>query len=462
MLQLLERIAAQNKHQERKRRARPQPRNGQSLHLPPELITCILQNLPGTARSEEDHADSTSRAIASACLVCWAWYSFGTPLLYHHPMVNTRTLPLLARTLAKCPPLCALIRGLHVEQHTTIQGNAHYIDWFTPRKRKQSQDNFLAHLFRILHLSPSLESLSASFVFYNRPRLPMDIKTGPWVTSRLRFLSVSSRDTLDFVFTNLAFPLLEVLCLINPTLDKVLELHPQPRVHTLCIRQSFCSPESSNLDIANLRRLFPNLRTFEFFGCLGNLYRPISPRKDTPHLDQLCFMEAYGVLRPDSWKNYLSTVKARELTLGVLREYNEPLATWQIPRSIESLTLVVKLVDLYDVAPVPSVQPLKYVLQLLRNNARDVGTSPLQRLQIWIERSFEEDLMVEGLEYALDAIKDFCRSRRIGVEVKDVCERTSRFVISTEILIATVAIHQWIVDRMDPRKFSGLTGKNGR
>ncbi len=432
-----------------------------SLRLPPELVRYTLQNFTGITDEDRGLEYRLSvRTITSACLVCHHWNSIATPLLYLHPKIGrVYSLRLLAHTVTTSPPLSDLVRSLVISLDGFHQagGGAYYVTrWRSVQNSQQveNEDHLMTFVFRILHACSSLENLYATFMLFSSSSLAIGLNTmkGPWITSRLRSLTVNLRVTLDLIFTNLAFPLLEVLYLIYVPFERDLKFHPLPRVHSLRILGDAIHPITSGLDGPALRRLFPSLRTYDILQG-----KPYSPVKDVVvssnlgHLDHLCLLDTSGVHPFYTWAEHLVTMRARDLTLGVFKDWTgyrrdlllelitgsqreeEPhndhpsIESWVLPPSVEHLTL---LVDLVVGQTSISLVPLERILQFLEKNAENNALFSLRKLRIVVIKVVRPQsvLPMEGYRDTpvVQAISGFCNVHQIRVEIGEQCKFNPR------------------------------------
>lgn len=415
--------------------------------LPPELILYTLQTLAAVENAAQPKTHSAAyisdspfqsldyRPLASACLVSKTWYLVGCTVLYNYPHLrNLQDLKIFLSTVEGSPRLAELVKGLTVLDQCLIPSRPRLIPWnsIVPRRKRtpqhrKDQDRTITKVDRILKTCPNLTGLGIEiWPGWDMPEPVIDTSNGPWVTTRTRFLSIILRNTFDLAFTHFAFPFLEVLCLVTTCINNDVELHPLPRVHTLRVYQQMVNSQRSNLDSATIHRLFPNLRNLELFG--KDLIFPGKNIEVSPqilHLDRQCFVVGEGTSAFVKWREYLSTVKSRELVIGVLHQRNKTLDNWRFPQRVESLTLILKLVstESADNSASPSIWPMLRLVEALHYNAPYLRASSLRRLTIWIERRKEWECgLPEEYEKVSGVIAAFCELHGIQLDIREVCE----------------------------------------
>jgi len=256
--------------------------------LPPELLIPIFENtvhqhylhafhhMSTTAIVDHDRVVVSNARIAQRQLlqvirVCRHWCDVGRITLYSRTfLTTTKQVKLFARTIYASPYVASLVRGIFVVDPDAVYTNK---AWFRKRIKERSKNVRVTRelLIAALQACPSVDSfVTASQDKIVPSILPIDkhfqdiSRIGHALRTLMLCGSVSSwivRNPIPFLSPDISLPALEVLVLREVCFPPEYSFPTLPRLHTLCISDSFLYPVPGILSLSGSQ--LPSLTTVD-------------------------------------------------------------------------------------------------------------------------------------------------------------------------------------------------------
>ncbi|KAI0081037.1 hypothetical protein K474DRAFT_1704314 [Panus rudis PR-1116 ss-1] len=414
-----------------------------SPSLPPELIYAIIDHLPSpnilwvTAHIFGAHEDTYQwiAILCNLCLVARAWYAVASARLYGTLITRSaERIHLLQRTLRDRPSLGSFTVSLHILNMSYDRENLQGVsaaDELEGRVKDYGPST-LQSIRDILSICSNLEKLTMIHV----GNAHLIFNTAATAQFTFRKLTIVYQCT----FRNSGNPH------IVPYVPSVKDL----TLRRLSIAPPLLPPSYLTSDLHTLRLIFVTNNRFPIadaalshLGTMSNLRKlvmahvhnisyigdyPIVPCP--PCLDELAMIGAGEVGIFGNWVTRGVTPNAdalsslRHLTLGPVSYFDTFLQTWILPTNLESLTLIVRMTDSYDV----TVQGIKNNITSflsLPPNISIMSSNRWKRLELALTRMHIHDSQdpeiiahVELLDAAIKSFEELLVRHRIRNVIK--------------------------------------------
>ena len=354
--------------------------------------------------------------IRNAILVPRSWRAVGTEFLYQHIVITSpRRYRLLSRTLEKSPHLSCYVQSTFVadiRMEPSFPMNL-------LRQQDRVPERIQPHLSSIFQYCTYLDKLFLSLQHPLSDRVASEWLQRPPITSRLRYLTLSGR-TLMSTFSHLSLPLLEILCLRAFTFqheDTV--VFPQfPKLHTLQLART--------TDWKSYHRIFASITALPSLTCLelyendyqSSLAANEYTLPDFPHLQTLKAFGTYEyILFSTRWVESPTLGRIRHLGVGVADNGYDSLDEWEIPPTLESLSVAMRL-DLPNTSH-PQEKPLRYLLGFLRRNSAAIALGVFKEVVILgLTWHSNDPWSQQPIRAVIQDIEEFCFPLRVRVILK--------------------------------------------
>lgn len=351
--------------------------------------------------------------LLNTALVCHTWYSAAMEALYRNPILASyKQYRLFSRTLRKTPRLASYIRTAFVFDIQTAKPFPFNL------MHQEDRDPERVHT-HLSHIFQSCSSLGRLFIQLHHPL--SEIMASHWlgqpsITFQLRYLTLSGK-MFTSTFSQLSLPLLEVLCLngFNFGLHHSTVFPPFPRLHTLQLTRTTGWQAYHRL-YGSIVAL-PALDSLELYE--NDYQSSLAANEYTlPHFPHLRRLYAFGtyeyILFSTLWVTSPTLKQVRELGVGVADNGYDSLDEWEIPPTLELLTVAMRL-DLPDKSN-PQERPLQYLLAFLQRNSGPIARGVLKKVVILgLTWHVDDPWRKEPIQTILREIKSLCNPLRVEV-----------------------------------------------
>ncbi|KAJ3488903.1 hypothetical protein NLI96_g2529 [Meripilus lineatus] len=336
--------------------------------------------------------------LLNTALVCHTWYSAAMEALYRNPILASyKQYRLFSRTLRKTPRLASYIRTAFVFDIQTAKP-------------------FPFNLMHQEDRDPERGDYSSNYTILSRRSWPHIGSDNPPSHSNFGISHYRGKCSRQR-FPNYLYPLLEVLCLngFNFGLHHSTVFPPFPRLHTLQLTRTTGWQAYHRL-YGSIVAL-PALDSLELYE--NDYQSSLAANEYTlPHFPHLRRLYAFGtyeyILFSTLWVTSPTLKQVRELGVGVADNGYDSLDEWEIPPTLELLTVAMRL-DLPDKSN-PQERPLQYLLAFLQRNSGPIARGVLKKVVILgLTWHVDDPWRKEPIQTILREIKSLCNPLRVEV-----------------------------------------------